>query len=407
MTPPVLPTPSLGNLAQDISGAAAGFVKGLRNEQERRRQAALDQALLQARVEAAKRPGLEDQLKQLQADAAARAYIDKYPELKVFANNPLEVINRGRDRDTEGLLGLRPRPPVPMTIENEPGKPVTGFVTPPAGATPGFTPIGPAQQTFAPGTPGAPPVQPGQAPVQAPQQPVAPPVVHTAPGQFTPTGGARVTPSYGYLSTPTPQNLDAANWAPGVMQGFSGVRDIMRTNKAAAAEAVPYLNALQIAGDAPAVGNVISSVIRALPQSGLSPAAQQFVQSFIRWRASRVFASGGKQLTGNEIREATAQYVPSIGEDDNTTMQRLNSMAADALSVLQATGRAWPQRRAELIALGAPDLGEFNPLTQTFSNQNVTINDLLNAGPVNQPGVVNPPQRSIINPLFDPRVRKP
>src|SRR6266576_2331708 len=46
MTPPTLPTVSLGNLGTDLSGAAAGFVQGLRNEQDRRRKKALEEALL-------------------------------------------------------------------------------------------------------------------------------------------------------------------------------------------------------------------------------------------------------------------------------------------------------------------------------------------------------------------------
>jgi hypothetical protein len=388
MTAPFLPTPSLGNVASDFSTAAVGFVKGLQDEKERRRQQALEEALLHMRAQASTLPGLKFQLEQQQFGEAAQSYIQKYPELSALSGNPEEVINRGRERDTEGLLGVRPRPPVQMSVENEPGKPMTGFAQPPPMAPGQFTPLGPAQTTFAPGQQpaGVPPMVPMAQPGQQPVAPAAPTSQALAPGQFQPVGGARISPSLGYLSTPRPAELDAATWAPGVLQGFTGLRDIIQNNPGAASEALPFLNTYQVVSDIPGFGNALASAMRAATAAGLSQEAQRFVNHFIRFRASRVFAAGGKQLTGNEIREATAQFVPALGEQPPLIQQRLAAMAADALGVLQSTGRAWNQRRTELITLGSPDLGEFNPMTQMFSNTAVTLQDLLPGIQLQVPG---------------------
>lgn len=429
MTGPQIPDISYGNLATDVTGAAGGFAQGLIEERRRRQQLAMQQALQQATIghlgaqtnllEAqtssepirAGTPLLKAQMDLQQMQKAAQAYLGRYPDLLPFSGNPEEVVNRGRERDTEQLLGARPGTPTLTDIEIEPGRPIKAWAYPPARgsnipSTAGGNVV-PSSGIVSTGTPSPRPIY-----SRVPSNPPAPPGptsvpdvfrVPTAPGQGTISGTgtpSRISPSYGYLSTPRPSEVDAATWAPGVLQGFKGMRDILAIDPNAAREAIPYLNSLQIAGDIPAIGNTIASIFRALPQSGLSPAAQNFVQHYIRFRASRVFAAGGKQLTGAEMREATAQYIPAIGEDPSTVQQRIQSMAADVLAVLQSTGRAWTTRRAELIQLGAPDLGEFDPMTQRFSNLNVTLNDLLRSsiGGVAQPNT----QKPRMNPRFAP-----
>lgn len=203
------------------------------------------------------------------------------------------------------------------------------------------------------------------------------------------------------LFTPTQGELDAANWAPGVFQGFTEFSRALRNNKAAVQEAVPFLQTIDITASIPGVGNAISGVVRGAAQAGLSPDAQKVVQSFLRWTASRVFAAGGKQLTQNEIRAAMGQYLPAVGEDAGTTEQRLTSMAQDALGVLQSTGRAYPRIRQNLSAAGAPDLGDFDPYTQRFTGS-VTFEDLLHPQQARQRKSRSTPSWRDLNPENQP-----
>lgn len=178
------------------------------------------------------------------------------------------------------------------------------------------------------------------------------------------------------LLTPSPQEMDAANWAPGVIQGFTNFRDVWQNNPSAVREAIPFLQGLDVATDAPGLGKLISGIGRAAAQQGLSKEAQDAAVAFIRWTASRVFASGGKQLTRNEITAAIGQYLPSINEPDEVSGERLKAMAQDAMQVLLSTGRAYPRFKGNLTAAGAPDLGDFDPYQQRFTNS-ATFEDLL------------------------------
>lgn len=370
----------MGGFGSIIQTAAGAFDKKRQRQlEDEKRAQAQEMSILQRAL-------LEAQVGKLQSEtgslrAAADAYIQQYPELASLQSNPTEVVQRGRARDQEALIRGRPFPPqivvsgtgefveVPRTKEQTPLSPLR-----PSPTAPGDQGIGSQTATPRPGT------RPDTA-RPTPQQP--------APTQ-TPSGAPRPQPAQGArgtgvkalrpgLITPSSTEIDAANWAPGVMQGFTGFRDAWRSDPRAVQEAVPFLQALDIAASVPGIGSAISGATRAAAQQGLSPAAQKVVQSFLRWTASRVFATGGKQLTQNEIRAAIGQYMPAIGEDPATSEQRLESMAQDATNVLFATGRAYPRIKRNLAAAGAPDLGDFDPYTQQFTGT-VTFRDLL--GPV-------------------------
>lgn len=194
------------------------------------------------------------------------------------------------------------------------------------------------------------------------------------PTTVRPVNGPR--PFRPELVTPSAQEMDAANWAPGVFQGFTNFRDVWQSNPSAVREAVPFLQGLDVSTDAPGLGKLISGIGRAAAQQGLSKEAQDAAVAFIRWTASRVFASGGKQLTRNEITAAIGQYLPSINEPDAVSANRLTAMAQDAMQVLLSTGRAYSRFKGNLTAAGAPDLGDFDPYKQQFTNQ-ATFEDLL------------------------------
>lgn len=205
------------------------------------------------------------------------------------------------------------------------------------------------------------------------------PVIYSRPRGDEPTTVRPVNgprPFRPELITPSPQEMDAANWAPGVFQGFTNFRDVWQSNPSAVREAVPFLQALDVSTDAPGLGKLISGIGRAAAQQGLSKEAQDAAVAFVRWTASRVFASGGKQLTRNEITAAIGQYLPSVNEPDEVSNNRLTAMAQDAMQVLLSTGRAYPRFKGNLSAAGAPDLGDFDPYKQQFTNS-VTFEDLL------------------------------
>lgn len=370
---------SLGSLIQTAGGAF---------EKKRQRQLEDEERAQEREMNVMRRALMQAQIGGLQAKTAttgnvqetARAYIQQYPELASLASNPAEVIQRGRARDQEGLI--RGRPVADYPVISETGevllvprpRPESGISPLQPGTQPPPTPaprqdLGQGVTVPAEPPPAAPPPQQGQQPGQPPRTP-------------TPTGqpgvrGTGVRTFRPQLFTPTQSETDAANWAPGVMQGFTVVRDAWRQNPTAVQEAVPFLQALNFSADIPGIGKAISQAVRAGGQQGLSPEAQRVAQGFLRWTASRVFASGGKQLTQTEITAAVGQYLPAINEDPTTSEQRIASMAQDAFNVLLATGRAYPRYKGTLTAAGAPDLGDFDPYTQQFTG-GLTYQDLLN-----------------------------
>lgn len=361
---------NLSSLVQTASGAVNRQREMQIEDEQRQRQR--DMAILQQQLMAAQIGKLQSQSQGVAS--TAKAYLQQYPELQPFASDPNEVIARGRLRDQEGLI--RERPVADYAVVGPNGE---VYMVPREKEQTNLRPIQQQQPAQAPasaqGISGS--TVGSQAPIQAPAQ-QAPSQVPRPARRPRGTGVQRFQPG---LITPSQGELDAAQWAPGVVQGFTEFRNAYRATPRAVAEAVPFLQALDITASIPGLGNAISGAVRGAAQAGLSKEAQQAVQGFLRWTASRVFATGGKQLTQNEIRAAIGQYLPAIGEDPSVTEQRLISMAQDATNVLQSTGRAYPRIKQNLLQAGAPDLGDFDPYTQTFTG-NVTFQDLLGPAPV-------------------------
>lgn len=332
-----LQSPSLGNTAQDISGGIANFLSGMNKERRQRRQDALEEALLN--------------LREMEAQGKLNALGAKTGQRWVL--QPVE------DEDGRTTLEwfLSPQLPAPGGIS----QPVDNTSTE-AGlmneTPPGVT-TGPQQ-----------PQQPAAAQPRPAQSPT-----HVSTGKH-----GRTSPFIMYGSTPRPEHLQAAQFAPGVAEGFIKVRDITRSNPAAAAEAATFLNGYQFSSDIPGIGNAIATAVRAAGAAGLTPAAQQYIQAFLRYAAARQFATGGKALTSTEIRTSVGQYTPALREAPEVTQQKLYSMGNDALVVVKSTNRAYPMIRQQLTALGFPDLGDFDPRTQMLSNQNIDVSALFPQG---------------------------
>src|SRR5258706_13290774 len=99
MTAPALPHFSLGNTATDLSKAAANFVGGLQAEREKRRQEALEQAMLGVHQQLAQNPLILERTKLGVTHQSADYYRNKYQDLAQAPDEPAIFAGEARERN--------------------------------------------------------------------------------------------------------------------------------------------------------------------------------------------------------------------------------------------------------------------------------------------------------------------
>ena len=312
MTPPVLPTPQLGNLATDISGAAAGFIKGLQNEKERRRQAALEQALLQVKSDAANQAHASDyQILQepgprgLQyfrvnkitgqrepftpADAPTRVFTsvgqDQQGNLTQVQSPSVQLAGGGPPQATQVQYpeGQQPRDirPTPFVVED------------PNGGGPMVVALNPRTKTWGVFRPeGTPAGALAGAPEGAPGQPPTPSLQPRAQQSEVEAGRGATQMS---LANETLKRIEATD--------LGAVNEI--ANNQAIRRATIKL---------PLVGEGLAGTVQALQQAGLSSTAAEYLAALAAFMTNRVRGIAGATMTVNEMLLAMSEFVPDMGE---------------------------------------------------------------------------------------------
>lgn len=353
MTPPVLPTPSLGNFAQDISGAAAGFIQGLRGEQDRRRQRAMEEALLRIKaLQVTKQEPSDFQILQ-----------EPTPEgLKYVRVNKLTG-------QREEISDINAPMQQFFTTGETPGGDLTQLVTPrvqlPGGQQATQVTLPPGQQPRD--------VRPSPFAVETPAGPQMA-AIDPRKGTATPILG----PS-GQPVVPRAQEGEIVRAQAGVaMQLANGTMDEIEQralrgdrNAFQAIDEVVNRLALQRATfRIPVIGEGLAGSIQAAEQLGLSEEGARYLASFAALISNAVPARAGKQMTINEMLLIMREFVPGLGE--------LNKPSA------------WAQKIRNRKILVQTTMEAAGAGTARFSDLQIPEPDSI------------PP---VINPRFDPRKR--
>lgn len=313
MTTPVLPTVSLGNLATDISGAAAGFVKGLHAEQDRRRQQKMQEALLSLQALKASRPEAGDeQVIQVPTPEGL-----KYARLNKITGRVEFVPAPGTAPGQTGPGGLdNPGTPAPLQQFITTGQTPEGALT--QLATPRVQIPG-QSATQVPLPPGQEPrdVRPSPIPVETPQGPQVM-AVNPRRGTATPItgpGGQPLIPRAQESEIVRAQAGIAMKLANGTMNDIEHKAISGDPASLQAVDEVINRLALQRATfRIPIVGEGLAGVVQSAEQLGLSPEGARYLASMAALISNAVPARAGKQMTINEMLLIMREFVPGVGE---------------------------------------------------------------------------------------------
>jgi len=338
MTTPVLPTPSLGNLATDISGAAAGFIKGLHAEQDRRRQEAMQAALLQIQAMKAMRPEAGD-TQVLTVPTPEGLKYAKYNKI----TNRVEFVPAPGTAPGTGPGGVdNPGTPAPLqqfitTGQNDAG--VLSQLATPRVQLPGQT------ATNVPLPPGVEPrdVRPSPIPVETP---TGPQVMAVNPRRGTATP---ITGPGGQPLVPRAQESEVVRAQAGIaMKLANGTMDDIEqkaiagdpASRQAVDEVVNRLALQRATFRIPIVGEGLAGVIQSGEQLGLSPEGARYLASIAALISNAVPARAGKQMTINEMLLIMREFVPGVGELDKPEAwaQKIRNRKILVNSTLEAAG---------------------------------------------------------------------
>jgi hypothetical protein len=342
MTPPVLPTPSLGNLATDISGAAAGFIKGLQAEKERRRQEALEQALLQVKAMQALKPELRG----------------------VTINTPEGLRFGTQNLDTGTVTPSPSNVAAPNSNFFGVGQTPTGDLT--QYSIPRTTPVGQTPQA-APVT-----LPPGQQPRDvrpspfAVETPTGPQIQAINPRTAT---SRTITGPSGQPVQPRAQQFEVekGQFAANMSRAAQGMERVYTNAPQAVDEAVQRLNFQGVLQSLPVIGAPAGEVAQRAIALGLSPEASEWLANFYTFMGFAVPELAGKQMTITEMRQQVAMFAPLVGEPDSGRRVKLENIRFRVESAMRAAGPG-------MTRVGVPE----TPPAHT-------------------------PQPPVINPRFDPR----
>jgi hypothetical protein len=300
MTPPILPTPSLGNFAQDISGAAAGFVKGLQAEKERRRQAALEQALLNVRAMQATKPDASN----VRIITKATPQGLKFARVNVLTGEELPIADI--DAPLQQFISTGETPEGRLT---QLGTPRVALPGGPSRATevelpPGQQPRDVRPSPFAVETPTGPQVM-----AIDPRRRTAEPIIGPS--------GAPIIPRAQEGEVVRAQAGVAMQLANGTMDEIEQrmIRGDPRARQAI--DEVVHRLALQRATfRIPVVGEGLAGSIQTAEQLGLSEEGARYLAAFAAFISNAIPAKAGKQMTINEMLLIMREFVPGLGELD-------------------------------------------------------------------------------------------
>jgi len=335
MTPPVLPTPSLGNFATDVSGAAAGFIKGLQAEKERRRQAALEQALLQVKAMAALKPDLRG----------------------VTINTPGGLRFGTQNLESGEVI------PSPSNVE----APNPNFYAV------GQTPTGDLTQYGIPKTPavGQPP-QATQAVLPEGQQPrdIRPtPFVVEGPNgpmvvALNPRKGSyevfrsqeEDTGQPGAPLQPRAQQneVEAGRGATQMALANETLKRIEGTDLSAVNEIANNQAIRRATIKLPLVGEGLAGTVQALQQAGLSSTAAEYLAALAAFMTNRVRGIAGATMTVNEMLLAMSEFVPDMGELSKPGAFQQKVLNRERIIESMMRGAGSGMQRFKSMAPGAP-----------------------------------------------------
>lgn len=373
--PPVkLPNQALGNTALDISKAAAGFLGGIHDEQQQRREEAMRAAMMQLE---ASRIGL---VKPTRTTARMVNPATGVEDLVTGWQYPPSIDHpRGYFEPAQvegGGLALAPSSvmQIPtLDAQNKPDVALQGRYTPNAPAKPIELPPG---QTVRPPPPR----------IVTAAGPQGPEITRVAP--YGPTGpvagGAGGT---GLQPKATVDQEQRARYSFQIIQSRSEMNNIVKSDPGAASEAAAFIASLDLGQGIPLVGNTVEAFIQSA-QSALSPGAAQYFRAFMLSAAALAFSQGGKQLTNTEKEISLATFSPRVGEDPSTTAQR-DRLLRGYVTMNTAGNPAWQ--------VYAPLVTQFGWSPEENTN--------LAPPPFTPPNA--PPTGPAMNPRFAPRKVRP
>lgn len=317
MTIPTLPTVSLGNFATDISGAAAGFIKGLQAEKQRRQEQAMKEALLQVQLLRAQRPDASD----------FRLVQEPQPDgtLKQVRVNMLTG---------ERLPMADIQAPVQqfVSVGETPEHTLTQLTTPriaPGGGGPSH-----ATQVTLPGgqqprdiSPAVLPIETANGPeiARIPRRVGQAEIIH-APG------GAPLQP------VAKPGEVNQAQFASSMFRAAEGMKQIANTAPGAVDEAVTRLNIQAILQTLPVIGAPVGEVARAVQAMGLSEEAANWLVDFHTFLGSAIPELAGKQMTITELRQYTQMFAPMLGEPVSARQAKMANIDIRVQNAMRAAG---------------------------------------------------------------------
>lgn len=318
-----LPRIPLGNTALDLTTAAGQFVQGLKGEQERRRKAALEEALLNIKAMDVMQPSAGD--------------------MQVIQVPTPEGPRFGRINKLTGDVELTdtPAPESQYFTVTEDEQGGLRLVATPRTARPDSThQAAPVQMP-----PGQQPrdISPAIMPIETPQGPALARVGRrTGPAELVQQpGGGAVTPRATLGEVEKAQFGTAMKLADDVMtmveqRALSGDQEALQgidqvINRLALQRATMRI---------PLLGEGLAGTVQAAEQLGLSPQGAQYLAAMASFISNQVPARAGKQMTINEMLLVMREFVPGIGElnKPEAWMQKIQNRKNAIGTTLEAAG---------------------------------------------------------------------
>lgn len=364
---PQLPHVQQGNLATDVSTGIAGLVAGMRDEQERRRMAALQEALLQTRLGAANKPERPFHIIESTPTGPRHALSDTAGNVSPMmeGGNPVAALDPqyfGVNETPEGDLTLTqtPRNARPGT------SPVASQVQQPAGQQP--RDISPAVMPITDPNTG----QTAIAQVDRRKRGTSANIVQQ------PGGGGPLMPQANRL------DVEKAQYASNMARAAAGMERLVAKDSQVPDRVIGRLSTQAILDQLPVVGSSAAEFVRSGMALGLTPAEAQWLSHFYAFVGFAVPEIAGRQMTITEMRQQTSMYIPLTQEPEESRQVKRDNVKFRVQSAIRASGTGW----ARIIM----DPGLKSQVPVEYGGEQVE-----------EPETIQP---TTINPRFAPRKRR-
>ena len=306
---PQLPNVELGNTATDISSAVNSFAKGLQAERTRRREEAMQAAMLQLKMQEFSHPNPIHATEM--GEGGPRSIYRNPRDMSIVSDEPAPNPNYYAPTNTgpnmtPSISGVGRYSPLGTPATNVPLPPGTvGRDVPPV-STPTEGPTGPGISRIAPRTGVATPV------VDAGGQPLSP-----RAQQF---------------------EVEKAQFASNMSRAAHGMS---QASPQAVENVVARLNDQAILSALPVVGSTAGEVARAGIGIGLTPEEAKWLANFYTWIGFAVPELAGKQMTITEMQQQKAMFLPLWSEPEEAREVKRQNVRFRVQSSIRASGTGW------------------------------------------------------------------